>query len=161
MKCVTILAMAAIFASFGAFASCADDGARTQSVYLSVEGKRLDRWKAVAGEIHRTRLPGGFVVGVQIDPATPEKYREILAKTKWVALDESVKISIYDANTDSPKLLSTTWGGSNSLQGFGPRGGANGVPELGDQIDLFLHYAVCVSQEALANVNEGDTGIKP
>lgn len=152
MKYVTILAMAATSVSFDASASCATDGTRTQSIYLSVEGKRLDRWKAVAGEIHRTRLPGGFVVGVQIDPTTSEKYRETLAKTKWAALDESVKISIYDANGDSPKLLSTTWGGSNSLQGFGPRGGANGVPELGDQIELFLHHPVCVNQETLANV---------
>jgi len=49
-------------------------------VYLSVEGKQVERWTPTPGEIHRARLPGGFVVGIQIDPATPEKYRETLDK---------------------------------------------------------------------------------
>jgi hypothetical protein len=152
MKCVTVLAIAAMTASFGASAACSKDGTRTQAVFLSVEGKQLERWTPAPDEIHRTRLPGGFVVGIQIEPTTPEKYRETLAKTKWQAVDELVKISIYDANGDSPKLLSTTWGGANSKQGFGPRGGANGVPALGDQIELFFHNPVCVTPETLANV---------
>ena len=150
MNYIAAFAVAAVSTSFGVDASCMADGTRTQSVSLSVEGKRLERWQPTPGEIRRTRLPGGFVVGVQIDPATPEKYRELLSKAR--AMDELVKISIYDANADTPRLLSTTWGGANSKQGFGPRGGANGIPALGDQIELWFHYPVCVTPETIADL---------
>ena len=152
MKPVAVLAVFTLCASLAASASCMKDGTRTQSVWLSSEGKQLERWEPVPGEIHRARLPGGFVVGIQIDPATPEKYRELLSKVR--AFDEIVKISIYDANSDTPTLLSTTWGGANSKQGFGPRGGANGIPQLGDQIELWLHYPLCVTSESLAKANQ-------
>ena len=149
MKYVAILAAAIVSASSGASASCSDDGKRTQSVWLSSEGKHLELWEPAPSDIHRTRLPGGFVVGIQIEPTSSEKYRELFAKFR--AFDEMVKISIYDVNGDTPKLLSTTWGGANSKQGFGARGGANGIPVLGDQIELWLHYPACVTPEILAN----------
>jgi hypothetical protein len=149
MKSIAILAAIALSAPFAASASCMTDGTRTQSVSLSSEGKQLERWQPSPGEIHKTKLPGGFVVGIQIDPTSPEKYRELLARNR--AFDELVKISIYDANADAPKLLSTTWGGANSKQGFGPRGGANGIPALGDQIELWLHYPLCIAADTIAS----------
>src|SRR5258708_5236478 len=111
-----------------AVASCmATEGARTQTVALSGEGKQLDGWVPARGEIHRARLPGGLEVGVQVDPATPEKYREILTRAR--SIEELVKIDIFDLSGATPRLLSTTRGGANSKQGFGPRGGATGIAD--------------------------------
>ena len=150
MKGFAFVAIASVSISLCVSASCMTDGKRTQSVVLSVEGKALEVWQPAPGETRNVRLPGGFVVGVQIDPTSPEHYRALLTKAR--AFDELVKISIYDANGEIPKLLSTTWGGANSKQGFGPRGGANGIPQLGDQIELWLHYPVCVTAETIGDL---------
>lgn len=151
VKCIAILA--AVLLSFGthAAASCAQDGQRTQSVAVSVEGRQLERWEVVMGDIHHVRLPRGFDLGIRIDPTTPEKYRETFAKTQWRGVDELVKITLLDMSSTPPGELSVTWGGANSKQGFGPRGGANGVPTLIDQIELWLHNPVCVTPEKAAN----------
>jgi hypothetical protein len=50
----------------------------------------------------------------------------------------------------SPQLISTTWGGANSRQGFGPRGGANGVPAMGEQVEMWFHKPVCITPDAVA-----------
>ena len=73
----------------GASASCDNDGKSSQSIMLSIEGKRLGHWQPT-NDIHRTRLPNGFDVGIQILPATAEKYRELFAKTKRSSFDELV-----------------------------------------------------------------------
>jgi hypothetical protein len=148
MKYTAILAVGLLSTALDASASCMADGTRTQSVWLSSEGKQLERWEPVPGQIHQVKLPGGFIAGIQIDPTTPEKYRELLTRVR--SFDEVVKISIFDMNEVTPKPLSTTWGGANSKQGFGPHGGANGVPALGDQIELWLHKPVCVTPETIA-----------
>ena len=152
MKYIAILAAGLLSAAFDVSASCTTDGTRTQSVWLSSEGKQLERWEPTPGQIHQVRLPGGFVVGIQIDPTTPEKYRELFTKVR--SFDELVRISIFDMGQTPPKPLSTTWGGANSKQGFGPRGGANGVPALGDQIELWLHKPVCVTPETIATLGK-------
>jgi hypothetical protein len=149
MRHAIFLALSLLFGSLSAFADCAEKGMRTQSVSLSVEGKRLETWLPVPGEIRRRRLPGGFELGIQIDPTTPEKYRELFAKHDLRGFDELVKISLYDMNGAAPKLVSTTWGGANSLQGFGRRGGANGV-DMSDQIELWFHKPVCITPTTLA-----------
>ena len=148
MKCVAVLAIGLLPTALDVSASCMKDGTRTQSVWLSSGGEQLERWEPVPGEIHPVKLPGGFVAGIQIDPTTPEKYRELFTKVR--AFDELVKISIFDMSETPPKPLSTTWGGANSKQGFGPRGGANRVSALGDQIELWLHKPVCVTPETNA-----------
>lgn len=131
-------------------ASCTTDGKSSQSVSLSVEGKGVDRWQVINSEIHLVQLPKGFKLGVKIEPATTEKYREFFfSKHPLPAVDELVKIELYDMRESSPKLISTTWGGSNSIQGFGPRGGANGVPVMGEQAELWFHKPVCIKPEAL------------
>lgn len=134
-----------------AYANCIRDGARTQSVALVVDGRQIDRWDIQSSGIHRVRLPHGFDLGLQIEPATAEKYRELLAKTGWRAVDELVKITLLDMAREPPAELSTTWGGANSQQGFGPRGGANGVPRLTDQIELQLRHPVCVGPDTMAD----------
>ena len=138
-----------VLMSCGAYADCVHDGSRTQSVSLSVEGRQIDRWEITSGAVHRVRLPQGFELGLQIEPATAEKYRELFEKTKWHGISELVKITLLDLSVVPPLELSTTWGGANSKQGFGPRGGANGVPVLLDQIELWFYNPVCVTSNTI------------
>ena len=144
----------ALFAAAGTVdASCTTDGITSQSVYLSVDGKSVERWTPEGAGIHRVKLPQGYELGLRVEPATPEKYRESFERTKAPAMPELVKIELFDMSTIPPTILSTTWGGSNSKQGFGPRGGANGVPVIRDQIELFLHKPVCVTPDKVADVH--------
>lgn len=128
-------------------ASCFEDGKATESVGLSIAGRQIERWDTVHGKIQRIRLPSGFELGIQIDPTSPEKYRELLARQ--VGIDELVKITLFDMRHEKPIRLSATWGGSNSIQGFGPRGGANRVAAMSEQIELWLHKPVCVTRASL------------
>ena len=166
MKKRLALMLGCMFVGFGAgnaAASCFTTGERTQSVVLSSGGKDIDRWEVNASEIHRVKLANGFQLGLQIEPAaaekyadllkTAEKYGELLKNTKRPAYDELVKISLYDMRGATPKLLTSTWGGANSMQGYGPRGGADRVAALGSPgIDLWLHKAVCVTADDLAKL---------
>ena len=141
--------LVSLLAINSAYANCPQDGGRTQSVELSVGDRQIDRWDVTSSETHRVRLPQGFELGLQIAPATAEKYRELLAKTKWRGMDELVKVTLLDMSTMPPQELSTTWGGANSKQGFGPSGGANRVPKLIDQIELWFHKPVCVTADKI------------
>jgi hypothetical protein len=151
MNHVCAVAVTATIAVFGSesIASCRPDGTAEQTVHMSSDGKQLKRWTPVLGEIQRVRLSNGFELGLQIEPATAEKYRELLARSQVVP--ELVKISLFDMAGTTPALLSTTWGGANSKQGFGPRGGANGVPIMGQQIELWLHKPTCITPATLAS----------
>lgn len=131
-------------------ASCWQDGTPTQTVRLSAEGMQDVRWMPVKGETHAVTLPNGFKLGLLIEPATVEKYREWLSRADTKGTDEMVRIQLFDLSGAEPKLLSNTWGGANSRQGFGPKGGANGVPAMGQQISLWLHKPVCITAETLA-----------
>lgn len=148
------LAGTALFASAGiANASCLANGISSQSVSLSSGGKNIERWEVKPAEIHRTRLANGFELGLKIEPATAEKYTELFERTKSKAIDELVKISVYDMSGTEPKMLTHTWGGANSKQGYGPRGGADGVPAIGEPgIELWLHKPVCIKAENVAQL---------
>lgn len=130
-----------------AAASCFKDGKASESIELSVDGKPIDRWDTVHGKIHRIRLPSGFELGIQIDPTTREKYEEILKKV--AGIDELLKITLFDMKGVSPFQLTENWGGANSKQGFGPRGGANKISAMPDQIELWLHKPVCITSANL------------
>lgn len=150
MTTLTRFAIAALLASVATatHAGCWEDGVGRQRVTLTVGGKRIDSWEPKGDEIRTVRLPAGFQVGIQAPPATPEKYRELFDRHASIkGMDELVKIDLYDMSVVPPVLLSTTWGGANSVQGFGPRGGANGVPALIDQMELFFHKPVCITPE--------------
>ena len=82
---------------------------------------------------------------------TAAKYGELVKYPKRPSYDELVKISIYDMGGGKPKLLTSTWGGANSKQAYGPGGGADRVDVIGQPgIELWLHKAVCVKAEDLA-----------
>lgn len=145
--------LAFLLACGPAAAHCSKDGERIQSVTLSTAGKSIDRWDVDSNEIHRTTLANGFTVGLKIGPATAETYRDEMEKLGASAVDELVSILVYDVNEASPKLLSSTWGGANSRQGFGPKGGANRVVAIGEPgIELWLHKAVCVGADGSVKI---------
>jgi len=106
MFLLTLCYVALFFGNGAASASCTDNGERTQMVWLSSGGKPIDRWEVSTAEIHRTRLANGFELGLKIEPATPEKYRELL--NKFPGIDELVKISVLDMSDEQPKVLTTT-----------------------------------------------------
>lgn len=148
-----ILALLVLGFASNAYTSCMTDGARTQYVALYVEGKKIEAWQPVAGQVHRVKLPQGFELGLLIDPATEEKYRELFNRHPTMrGIEELVKIVLLDMSASPPAELSLTWGGVNSRQGFGPRGGANGVPQLVDQISLDFHKPLCVTPETLGRL---------
>lgn len=69
-------------------------------------------------------------------------------------MPEAVTIELYDMSKSPPELLTYNYGGSNSLQGYGPHGGADTVEEVGPKdVELFLQRPVCVR---VADVRPGN-----
>lgn len=103
-----------------------------QSVTLLSGKTELEKWNVVPGEIRPITLTNGFKLGLQIEPASEEKNREFAEKMQDHPPVELVKISLYDLTGPHAKQLSHTFGGTNSLQGYGPKGGADAVIEIGE-----------------------------
>ncbi|MBD9370851.1 hypothetical protein [Xanthomonas sp. XNM01] len=114
------LALIAITASAvwcpAAFADESSSCKSQQAVSLSWDGSHLATWDVTDGEMKSFELPNGFNLGVKL--ATVD--------------DNLVEISLHSMSDPDQPQLSKTFGGENSLQGFGARGGANRVEELGD-----------------------------
>jgi hypothetical protein len=137
-----------VLATGVASASCVSTGTPTQSVWLSSGSNEIGHWDVNPTEIHRARLANGFNIDLKIEPATTETYNSLQKKLNAKALNEMVKIAVYDMGGAEPKLLTTTWGGANSKQGYGPDGGANRVDAIGAPgIELLLHKAACVKAD--------------
>jgi len=116
-----------------------------QSVAVSSGKVELARWDGASPEIHRITLPNGFNVGLKIEPASAAKNAETAKQLNDPTI-ELVKISIYDLQGPQPKQLAYTWGGVNSLQGYGPKGGATRVTEVGEPgIELKLTKPKCAN----------------
>jgi hypothetical protein len=110
-------------------ADCLDTPEREQLVYVHSGAEELSHWIVKSSELHRVRLPNGFDLGLQIEAATKEKYQEVLSRRP--AASELVKITLFDMKSTPPRRLTQTWGGSNSFQSYGAKGGADRVEELG------------------------------
>ena len=113
------------------FANASDSTLDTpeQKVVLTASGKHIDEWLVKSNEIKSFTLPNGFKLGIKIEPADQEFYKEHSELSKDD--NEYVKITLYDVSGKSPKLLTYTWGGTNSTQGYGAQGGADRVVEVG------------------------------
>lgn len=119
-----------------------ETGERPQSVQLSWNGQSLKQWTAAEAHVEAIDLPNGFHLGVRVEPADREKY-EILFLTAH-HVPELVKITLLDLGAKEPRVLSTSWGGSNSVQTYGAGGGSDQVDALGDPgIELILLRPVC------------------
>lgn len=103
-----------------------------QSVTLSSGKTELAKWDVVPGEIRPITLPNGFKLGLQFDPASEEKNRDFSERMGHHPPLELLKISLYDLTGRQAKLLTHTFGDTNSLQGYSPRGGADGFIEGGE-----------------------------
>ncbi|MBC3934538.1 hypothetical protein [Undibacterium rugosum] len=112
-----------------------------QHAFVQSEGKDVDNWVVKPGEVHKITLLKGTQLGLQISPATAEKYRELLKKTGQKEFPELVEISIFDLSPSTPTLLSHTWGGANSRQGYGSLSGA--------AIEIMFIKPQCVKLEEL------------
>lgn len=125
-----------------------DTGERQQRVYLSWNNERLQHWIVEDGSIHSVELPNGFEVGIRIEDAMGE----MLERHKDLAyLYETVRITLYDMSETPPRKLTHTYGGANSIQGYGGNGGADRVGELGTPgIRMNLLKPVCVKRDAIA-----------
>ncbi len=127
--------------------ACDDNGLRQQYVYASSGTQQLESWAVSAGKIKTLVMPNDYSVGIKIENATPDYYTEQFETGKHVP--EMVKITIYDMSSKSPRELTYTWGGANSIQGYSEKGGADRVLELGsDGITLQLMKPVCVKTGA-------------
>ena len=140
MRSILTLAVFSVYLALNSTAVFAD--CQQQRALVSSADKDVDGWVVNPGEMHKITLPKGTQIGLQITPATAEKYRELLKKTGRTAFPELVEISIFDLSPETPRLISHTWGGANSLQRYGSfLGGAT--------IEIMFIKAQCVNLEDL------------
>jgi len=119
-----------------------------QQIGLSFEGQPLDRWTGTSASMRAYPLANGFVLGLKVEQAPREIYARDFAPSPDTQ-PEWVKISIYDASSKQPRYLTSTYGGSNSEQGYSARGGADRVDELGSKgIKLSLSKPECKIKQA-------------
>ena len=122
-----------------------------QRVVVEADSKQIAQWVGLSTNQHEVVLANNFKLGLKVEAASRERYETILAQTKQASFAELVKISLYDLTADKPRLMTTTYGGSNSLQGYGLKGGAARVDELGTSgITLRLLKPNCLSAAAIA-----------
>lgn len=128
-------------------ASCAsacdrETGARQQMVMLSWNQQLLKQWPAAADHLEAVDLPNGFHLGVRVESADREKYETLFLTAHHVP--ELAKITLYDLSAKVPRVLTTTWGGTNSVQTYGAQGGSDQVDALGNPgVELILLRPVC------------------
>lgn len=119
----------------------------TQQIRLSFGDRQIDQWSGTTDNIRHLVLPNGFKLGVKIEQASREKYEDFLKRMRKSSVPELVRISLYDETEATPRLMTYTFGGANSLQGYGPRGGADRVDEVGSPgIEFRLSKANCANQ---------------
>ncbi len=108
-----------------------------QHIRLSVGSAQIDDWSGTSDRVRTVALPNGFKLGVKIEEASRETYMKFMQRAGATTHPEMVRISLYDMTGDAPRLITYTWGGANSKQGYGPNGGADRVDEVGSPGILF------------------------
>lgn len=125
-----------------------------QQISLTQGQQMLGQWQGTSAQLRSFTLSNGFKLGVKVETAGREIYQDMLSKTELKEVPEMVKISLYDMAATPPAYLTTTFGGSNSTQGYGKHGGAARVDEVGEQAIRFdLKKPDCLlSQSQVANL---------
>ena len=122
-------------------------GKRQQAVYLQWNNQNVTDWVVESDNIKSIALPNGFKLGVKIDSNVPKMPASSSEIFKFVP--ELVHITLFDMSGASPKRLTETSGGANSIQGYGAQGGADRVAQLGSPgIRLTLLKPVCAASAA-------------
>ena len=140
----SVAGIATLLATCIANADCSKNSERVQIVHAQVGAKEVARWEDT--EIHRISPSQGQTLGIRVEPATAENYRELFERAqrdKRPAMPEVVRVSLYDISTEPPTLRSYSWAGANSLQFFGKEGAP-------DEIRLTLFKPVCVTKDSAA-----------
>jgi hypothetical protein len=133
-------------------ATCLTTGNPSQSARILAGNIEIESWE-VNSNIHRTKLANGFELGIKIEPAPADFYDALRKKVNGKELGEFSKISVYEMHDSEPKLLTFTWAGVNSKQGYGPNGGANRVNAIGEPgIELQLQKEICNKSSKLTTV---------
>ena len=123
----------------------------SQQIRLSVGDRQMDRWTGVSNSVRHIVLPNAFKLGVKIEQVSREKYEALLKRHGESSASELVRISLYDETEAAPRLITYTFGGTNSVQGYGPRGGADRVDEVGSPgIEFRLSKANCLGTADIA-----------
>jgi hypothetical protein len=131
--------------SEGGFGCDQNTGVSQQTITLSVGDQYLAHWTVVAGETREVVLPNGFRLGIKIEPASQEEYADLARRMEARYVPEMVEITLFDLTTPVTSELTHTWGGANSIQGYGPHGGADRVDAVGSPgVTLLLNKANCV-----------------
>ena len=133
MKLLLLVLAALLAANHSSGAAAADAAAcDAQVIALSWNGQPVTRWVAEEDAIKRVELPNGFPLGIMIGPDLEDRAGPF------------VKITLYALDGPEPRKLTSTFGGKNSRQGYGARGGADRVVELGDPgISMTLSRSEC------------------
>ena len=128
--------------------ACGETGERTQRVYAASGGVDLKAWVVSSSKIETVEMPNGFKLGVSIEPADAAKYNSMQSGYA----PELVQITLFDVAADgNPRKLASTWGGANSVQGYGAQGGADRIAQLGNEgVTLTLLRPVCVPARTVA-----------
>ena len=150
MRTILVISTLLFLSSFALSSQACDvdTGERQQHVFLVWGNQQILDWEVTPGEIKQISLPNGFELGVALDEPAPDVYERQAKRHDFVW--ELVEIKLFDVGSKEPQLLSRTYGGTNSLQGFGAQGGANQVAELGDPgISLTLLKPVCLEAKTI------------
>ena len=117
MKTNAICFMLLAGSSVSAVACDPETGERRQMIFLESGGKTVEYWQMDSGRMREVDLPSGKKIGVSITPASVEKYQEHASSGRFSP--ELVEIRLYDLSTGEPVETHMSWGGANSVQGFG------------------------------------------
>lgn len=131
-----------------------ETGARRQMAFLEAGASFVDYWQVADGEMKSIALPSGEKVGVVITPAALEKYSSDWRKGRFTP--ELVKIEIYDLSGPVPTQEEMSWGGANSVQGFGRNSSKDKVGIFGHGgFTLNLLKPVCATPESVSALASG------
>ena len=130
----------------GAFGCDPSTGKAIQGVIVMSGGDVLGRWSGSSTAIHKFVLPNGFELGLEVEPASANQYVRLAKATGAKYVPELVRIALFDMKGAVPRQITYTFGPVNSIQGYGPEGGADRVVEVGEPgITLMLHKQACVA----------------
>ena len=81
-------------------------GERVQQVYAQWNGENLGLWDVEPNKPKTFELSNGLKLGIQIEQAPAEKYKEL--KDAWPHTPEMVSIRLFDMSTTPHKRLTMT-----------------------------------------------------
>lgn len=149
----TVLMSLTLAVAGEAIEPCENPESPRQLVIARGAGPFPEEWHPDAGELRELEFANGLRLGVEVAPVEADFYHSRLGGKE--AYLERVRVSLYDLRKDPPELLSNTYGGADSIQGFSATGGANSLEQLGDEeLQLHLIKPNCIKASDLADMDD-------